>query len=116
MILFYEDQNLNDLPPNEDELVSDDEEEEAFRLEDVSSDVEVDLEGMDEDEDEEYGHCTEFLVQAIDFHTEHPNSSSRRRQRRSLPLLLQSKSPRSGRVKRNLSLRSLSSPRKSRKS
>ncbi|KIP04109.1 hypothetical protein PHLGIDRAFT_31510 [Phlebiopsis gigantea 11061_1 CR5-6] len=49
----YVDQNLNDLPPNEDELVSDDEEEEAFRLEDVSSDVGVDLEGMDEDEDEE---------------------------------------------------------------
>lgn len=43
----YIEQTPSDLPPDEDEIL-DDEEEEAFRLEDVSSDVAVD--GMDEDD------------------------------------------------------------------
>ena len=50
---MFQEQNPTDLPPNEDELLSEDEEEEAFRLEDVSSDVEVDAEEVDEDEDED---------------------------------------------------------------
>lgn len=47
------DQNPSDLPPDEDELLPSDDEEEAFRLEDVSSDVEVEADGMEDDEDEE---------------------------------------------------------------
>lgn len=59
----HEEQNATDLPPGEDELLSDeDEEEEAFRLEDVSSDVEVDPEEVDEDDEEdEYVHSFLFL-------------------------------------------------------
>ena len=45
-------QNPTDFPPDDDEIL-DDEEEEAFRLEDVSSDVEVPADALDED-DEEY--------------------------------------------------------------
>ena len=43
------DQNPSDLPPDEDELLPSDDEEETFRLEDVSSDVEVDEAELDDD-------------------------------------------------------------------
>jgi len=45
----YIEQNPSDLPPDEDEIL-DDEEEEVFRLEDVSSDVEVEADEMEEEE------------------------------------------------------------------
>lgn len=53
------DQSPSDLPPNEDEIY-DEEEDEAFRLEDVSSDVEVDAGEADDDEE-----CVPNFVPAL---------------------------------------------------
>ncbi|GJE95071.1 hypothetical protein PsYK624_112500 [Phanerochaete sordida] len=47
----YIDQAPSDLPPDDDEILDEDEEG-AFRLEDVSSDVEVEADGIDEDEED----------------------------------------------------------------